>query len=317
MRIVSLEPYLTELVQQLGAAASLVGVTERCNLKKLENVKPAVVASVDAASGSSDGTLQKYLAEIPVNLAALKDCKPDIVLTLAPHGVILPNDARGGGGDITLDDLRKRLKTFLGNENVKLLAVRPTRLESIYSMYEEVGVLISQPAHGRERSQRLKAQLMDWGDNFYERTKNKKVSFLSSLNPLMLGGLWIPDLIALCSATSQHAVDGSADREVSWEEVVAFKPDVIVVAPRGKDLKESLATFKELSKLPRWEEVPAVVRGEVIFSDGTKHFYDPVSGFMDSMAILLSGVAGFESGYIAERDTFYRLRWLELHRHKL
>ncbi len=100
-------------------------------------------------------------------------------------------------------------------------------------------------------------------------------------------------------------------------KIIAFHPDVIIVAPRGMELKASLASFKELSKLKGWEELPAVVRGEVIFTDGIKHFYNPTDGLVDSMAVLLSGIAGFESGYIAERDTFYRLRWLELHRHRL
>jgi iron complex transport system substrate-binding protein len=124
-------------------------------------------------------------------------------------------------------------------------------------------------------------------------------------------------MIALCSAISQEHNPGCPHRQVRWEDVVAFNPDVIVVAPEGLDLKSSMASFKELSKLPHWEDLPAVKRSEVIFTDGIEHFYNPAVGIMDSMAILISAIAGFESGYITTRDTFYRLRWLELHRHRL
>ena len=320
MRIASLSPALTDLVRQLGAAASLVGVTSGCDLSSEKDVNAAIVTdSSPAKASSSELALQEFLSFEPVDLQALRDCKPDIVLALVPDEIILPGDPRGqaGAGAIELQDLKLKLSAALQNDKIKLVAVRPRTLEGIYSVYEEVGSAIGCRPAGHDRAQRLKSQLVNWADNFYDRMKNKKVTFLSSIAPFKLGGLWIPDMISLCSAVSQQRTSGQEDAEVTWDEILAFPPDVIIVAPRGMELKASLASFKELSKLKGWEELPAVVRGEVIFTDGIKHFYNPTDGLVDSMAVLLSGIAGFESGYIAERDTFYRLRWLELHRHRL
>ncbi|NDC39461.1 MAG: hypothetical protein EBZ48_15720, partial [Proteobacteria bacterium] len=232
---------------------------------------------------------------------------------------LLPDDPKGAPrvGAVSLADLQGWLRSSLGDESVILVALRPTRLEQIYAMLETVGAAVGRAGAAHERAQRLKAQLMDWADNFYDRTRNKKITFLSGLKPFLLGGLWIPDMIALCSAISQERTPGLPHREVTWDEIVAFHPDVIVVAPEGVDLKGSMASFKELCTLPHWEELPAVKRSEVIFTDGIGHFFNPAVGIMDSMAVLVSAIAGFESGYITARDTFYRLRWLELHRHRL
>jgi len=322
MRIVSLDPALTELVRNLGAGAELAGVSSRCELDPKEVVPPLVLTGAQkssATTGGAEALLRSELSFEPVDLEALRRASPDVVLARVSHGVLMPNEPAGTAraGAVSVQELEARLRAWLGNDKVQLVALRPSRLEGIYALLEAVGAAIGRVSAAHERAQRLKAQLMDWADNFYDRTKNKKVTFLSSIAPMRLGGLWIPDMVALCSAISQERTPGAAHRETSWNEVVAFNPDVIVVAPEGVDLKGSMATFKELSKLPGWDDLPAVKRSEVFFTDGIKHFYNPAVGIVDSMAILISAIAGFESGYIATRDTFYRLRWLELHRHRL
>jgi iron complex transport system substrate-binding protein len=109
---------------------------------------------------------------------------------------------------------------------------------------------------------------------------------------------------------------GQAGREVTWDEIVAFKPDVIIVAPRGFDVNASARLFKRFEKLPGWEDVSAVKRGEVVFAPGLGLFDRPGPRIRDAMAILISAIAGLDSGYITPRDSFYRLRWIELQRHR-
>jgi len=332
MRIVSLDPSITGLLMNLGVVDGLVGVSSQCALSSPpeqvstgQGQRPAVeplrlTAPGAAAVAGEFAALQKYLAFEPVDLAKLRQAAPDIIVTRVSEAVGLPEDPKSPGAkaaSIQVSELEQLLRTYLNNSTLQLVALRPTRLEEIYLLFERVGKAVGKAAAGHERAQRLKAQLMDWADNFYERTKNKKVTFLASINPLRLGGLWIPDMIALCSSVSQQRLSGSPHNEIKWDDIVSFNPDVIVVAPEGIDLKGSMAAFKELSKLPHWEDLPAVKRSEVIFTDGISHFYNPATGITDSMAILLSAIAGFESGYIAPRDIFYRLRWLELHRHRL
>ena len=110
---------------------------------------------------------------------------------------------------------------------------------------------------------------------------------------------------------------GEDERKLDWNELSRFRPDVIVVAPRNLDLKECLKRFRFFDSFPEWEKLPAVKRGEVFFADGSRYFNTPGPLMLESMGVLISAIAGFESGYITERDIFYRLRWLELHRHRL
>jgi hypothetical protein len=110
-------------------------------------------------------------------------------------------------------------------------------------------------------------------------------------------------------------VAGAEHSPVEWREVQEFDPDVILAVP---DLQhdEALGTFKSFEALPDWDEVRAVKRGDVFFASGSRYLLRPSQHLRQGLGLFLSAAAGFESGYITERDSFQRLRWLELQRHR-
>jgi ABC-type Fe3+-hydroxamate transport system substrate-binding protein len=111
----------------------------------------------------------------------------------------------------------------------------------------------------------------------------------------------------------------SEQREISkpttWEELAAFAPDAIMVAPRGKTLEESVRYLRKLEDAPQWDSLPAVKRGEVVFADGIR-IYQTGAGLLEGAGILVSAMAGLDAGYITKREEFHRLRFVELHRHR-
>lgn len=283
MRIVVLEQFLLDIVESLGMVQQVVAVGPKC---------------------FAAGELPKLPEAVPADMFALQ---PDVILS----GARSLSDAE-------LQTIRNAVAAApsQGDRPCAIVHCTPTTLDTAMSAIEDVGKALGSSERAHSLAQRLKAQLMDWCDNFYDRMKNKRVSVLAGVEPLMLAGHWVPDMVALCSGVSHMARDGAPDAAIAWPEIVSFRPDVIVVAPRGMELKVSMAHFKQMEKLPGWESVPAVKRGEVTFVDGLHHFYEPGPKLMESMAILISAIAGLDSGYITPRDSFYRLRWLELQRHR-
>lgn len=300
MRIVSLEPFLTELVCYFGREAELVGISHRCD-------HPESIVSLPRLTFDDEGARGEFakLNRYEVRVDELVDLKPDVVLT----AVTGESDEAAA----TALALTESLRALTGS-NVRVLSYQPRSLDSIYETYERCGKDLGAAQAGHELAQRTKAQLMDWADNFYERMKNKRVTLIDSVDPLRLGGYWIPDLIKLASAMSHEPSRGETGSLVSWNDVVAFKPDVIVVAPAGSTLIDAAKLFKRFEKLPGWADISAVKRGEVIFTAGLLD--RPGPRLREGAAILFSAIAGLESGYITPRDCFYRLRWLELQRHR-
>ncbi|MBN8548197.1 MAG: ABC transporter substrate-binding protein [Deltaproteobacteria bacterium] len=303
MRIVSLEPALTETLCYFGLEASLVGVSHRCDYPEAALKLPRVTS----ARSGSDGTLRSSLSEDLVDVGALVALRPDVIVTRIEDAL---------GTDTNVRRAREMVAAQIGSE-VRLYSYAPTTLEQVYASFEQLGKDLKVPGPGHDVSQKLKAEFMNWGDNFYERMKNKRVTFLAGVDPFVLAGYWIPDMIHLASATSQVRMGGEDSLVVQWKDIADFKPDVIVVAPIGQTLKESMKNFFKLEKMPGWEDLPAVKRGEVIFCDGRDHFYRASPRLRESMAIMVSAIAGLESGYITVRDSFHRLRWMEMQRHKI
>lgn len=312
MRIVTLQPYLTDTVASLGLAGELVGCTHLCSIP-YGAPNPVRVTSVSGTSGAGlpvaklspdDTRLVAELTSWPVELDSLYAAKPDLILT----------QCKAGDRVAFTSWAEEALSKTLGRR-VRLYCAEVKTLQGMYDTFEEIAVCAGRGREGRELAQRIKSQLLDWGDNFYERMKNKRVTVLSSLNPLTVASGWIPSVVELASAQPQMVVPGEPDKGTTWREVVEFKPDVIVVAPRGASLEESVRALKALERVPEWESIPAVKRGEVIFCDGVR-LYSPGPKFLQGAGILFSAIAGLESGYITKRDEFYRLRFLELHRHR-
>ncbi len=303
MRLVSLEPFITNTIIDLGLEQSLVGISHRCR-PKAEGLEG--LARVTSARANSRAGRVAEVSSFEVDFKKIQELSPDLVL-----GSILEKEDDSN----QVVEIREALRSLLP-ENTKFRTYAPKTFEQVLDYYARLGKDVGVEGSGISMAGKLKAQSMDWCDNFYERMKNKRVTFLSKLEPLTLAGFWIPDMIHLCSAMSQYRMGGKPDQQIEWREVLNFRPDVIIVAPRSIDLKSSALLFKKLQKLPDWEDIIAVKRGEVYFADGDTHFYEPTAVLRDSMGILVSAVAGLESGYITARDAFFKLRWIELHRHK-
>jgi iron complex transport system substrate-binding protein len=301
MKIVTLQPFLAELVGRLGLEKSLCGVAAG---SELPEGATGITEVAHRAQGARIGGLGGALADgQSVSLDILKSVAPDTVMTVLPEGVVEGS-------------VRSELQGLLGPE-VRLLAYRVQTMFEIDEMYEKAGKDLGQPSAGHQLHDRLKAQVMDWCANFYDRIRGKRIAIVVNIEPLMLGGLWIPGMCHMVSAGSIGPAEGKPHLKMSWAELSGHSPDVLIISPINHSLQESMRTFKTLEKLPEWETISAVKRGQVYFTDGIAHFSNPGPHLVESMGILISALGGMDSGYITPRDCFQRLRWLELQRHKL
>jgi iron complex transport system substrate-binding protein len=285
------------MTRALIGEGALVGTVEESHIQPEYETKLLTVKQ----SSARKNVLEK-LTRHPIDIDLMKETLPDCILTNLPEPELLPM-------------LREELsKAF--NRPIALFHHNPIRLDDVFAMFEELGKQLKVPDKGKLLASKVKAQMMDWSANFYDRMKNKRVTLLSTIEPFSLGGRWIPDMIRMASAHPQAMSGLKEDQAIDWKAVVAFNPDVIIIALKNLDFKESLKLFPRLGELPGWDKIYAVKRGDVFFTDGRRYFNTPTTKLIESMGILISCLAGFESGYITERDSSFKLRYLEMHRHK-
>lgn len=287
MRILAPQPYISALIKALG-----VTPVELPPLLRQEVVSHELSLPLRLVLGGDD------------RVAGILAADPSLIVSVR---------AAGQGKGTGLEEEWKRLS----GKEVEFLVLAPRTLTEVYDTWHAIGAAVHREFEARNLVNRLKAQLADWTNNFYPRMKNKNVLILSSVDPYAAAGWWLPELVRQCGAHPAVYNPGEAPQPLTWREIRLLRPDVVIVAIKGESLVECSRRFKVLEKLEGWEDLPAVKRGEVIFADGMDHFYLPGLQLFESIGIIVSATAGLESGYITPRDLFHRLRWLEMHRHKI
>jgi iron complex transport system substrate-binding protein len=305
MQIVSLNPAFTDILCALDDGLTLRGVTHLCAPSGKE-CNPSVVTSAKRG-GPPNPELESIisgLSKFSIDWAALDRARPSCIVTT----VVADNP-----DEFTAS--AQEYLTKLWNHPVRITSLEILTLEGLLDAYATLGAIVGKGARGRDLAQRLKSQLLDWGRNLYERLRNKKVVVVSGVSPFEVAGCWVPDIVKLVSGRpflpDLRKISGAA----SWQDLTDFAPDVILVAPYGKTLEESVRTLRALEELPNWDSLPAVKRGEVVFSDGVR-LYRTGPALVEGAGVLVSAIAGLDSGYITKRDEFHRLRFVELHRHR-
>lgn len=300
MKIVSLVPFVSDLFARMGKAESLVDLS-----LELSSVG---LTGVDKDQGLRQNTelrrLQSGLLGDELEIDQLLSLKPSCIIT-----TVQEEDS---------DSFISWAEAFVEQHYDFALRIHHVDIKSLGDMYdtiERLGTIGSFAADARHLVAKIKAQIMQWAHAFYDRSKGKKVLVLTAIEPFLLAPLWTADIISSLGAKPANSVSGTElGGAVSWSDITSLAPDVIIVAPFGATLPESVRTLPILQKLPGWDELPAVKRGEVGFCRGDS--FEMGGSFLQGAAILVSLIAGLDSGYITPRDVYYKLRFVELQRHR-
>ena len=101
------------------------------------------------------------------------------------------------------------------------------------------------------------------------RAPNRPSVFsLEGVNPLVIGGHWVTDLVARAGGTlPERFAAGCAAERISWDEVVAAGPEKLFIDLCSSDLARSVREIPWLAGQAGWSDLPAVRSGEVYLID--------------------------------------------------
>jgi len=82
--------------------------------------------------------------------------------------------------------------------------------------------------------------------------------------PPMAAGAWVPDLVRRAGGEPFVAPPGTSDLAVSWEEVLEFDPQLVLLAVRGQGLQLAPESWMTIEG---WNRVEAAAEGRVLSVD--------------------------------------------------
>jgi len=279
-RIVSLLPGATELICALGARGSLVGRSHECDFPDTIRHLPALTApEIDpAASGAViDAQVRDAVAAgrplFRIDAAALRDLRPDIILTQAQCAVCAVSRA----------ELDAVLAEWPGTPP-QVVVLNPSRFADLWKDFAAVAEALRLPDLGREWIVPYKERVAEVITRVASGvTRRPKVLALEWLDPLMSGGNWLPEMVELAGGTAVLAQAGGHSPWIDWESVRKEDPEVLVLLPCGLDLARTRSEAASLVGLPGWNTLRAVRNGRVFVTDGNALFNRPGPRLVDSL----------------------------------
>lgn len=279
MRIVSLLPSATEMVCALGLGDQLVGVTHECDHPQPVLQLPKVTHTLipkEASSAQIDRLVREQLqmtrALYTLNLPLLKELRPDLIVTQSLCDVCA----------VAQDDVQAAIGQLPGNPRV--INLEPQSLSDVFAAMRQVAVAAGVSAEGA--IQRLTARVDAVASRSANLTHRPRVALLEWLDPPFSCGHWSPELVRLAGGVEGLGREGQPSRTLRWEEVIAWRPEVLFVACCGMNVERTLRDFPLIHSVPGWQELPASRAGRVYVTDGSQYFSRPGPRLIDSLEIL-------------------------------
>jgi iron complex transport system substrate-binding protein len=112
------------------------------------------------------------------------------------------------------------------------------------------------------------------------------VAFLEWTDPLICGGHWNPELVELAGGSDGLGRAGEPSRTVTLDELLAFQPEVLVVAGCGLTAERNQQEMGRLLEVPGVADLPCVRSGRLYALDGVAHFSRPAPSLVESLESL-------------------------------
>lgn len=276
-RIVTLLPSATEIVCALGLQHKLVGVTHECDWPPGIESLPRLTRSAipeGLSSGEIDAVVREQLRQSDalyhIDDELLAALEPDLIVTQALCDVCA----------VTAEEVQAAVARLPATP--KLVNLEPMSLEQVLDTIELVGCAAGCTDEGARVVGELRARI---GAVVHRKRTGPapRIGFLEWIDPPFNGGHWNPELIEMAGAIDCFGSKNAPSRTITFEEVQAADPDILVISLCGFDPDRAAEDLPILQQRLDWEKLKCVQDEQVFIMDGNSYFSRPGPRLVDSL----------------------------------
>ncbi len=280
-RIVSLIASSTEIVCALGCQDYLVGRSHECDFPAEVKTLPVCTSPKFNIEGSSyeidqrvKAVLQEALSVYRVDAELLEQLQPTHIITQAQCEVCA----------VSLKDVEQAVCEFTSS-HPQIVSLEPNALADIWQDIQKVADALHIRERGAAFITQAKARMREIRERAQTIAARPTVACIEWIEPLMAAGNWMPELVDLAGGTNLFGEAGKHSPWMTWGELVAKDPEVIVVTPCGFDIKRTLEEMNLLTSKPEWKALQAVQQNRIFVADGNQYFNRPGPRVVQSLEI--------------------------------
>jgi iron complex transport system substrate-binding protein len=272
VRIVSLLPSATEALFALGLGDQVVAVTHECDYPPEAALLPIVTRSTLQLSEKESGAIDAEVSLAAMEGRSLYSVDTDAILALEPDLVVAQDicDVCAIPADQVAQDLA----------GIRMIRQHPHSFADVLSDIEELAQACGADPTRLMRSLRLR---IDAASEKARSLPSVRGVFLEWLDPPYRAGHWTPDLLTLAGIDDPLARPGIPSVAMDWSDVVAARPELLILAPCGFNLARARAEVEVVRS-----RIETVGAERVVVLDGSAYFNRPGPRLVDSLELLIA-----------------------------
>lgn len=283
-RIVSLISSATEIVHALGAIDLLVGRSHECDYPpEVRSLPSCTRPLIDVEADSR--TIDEQVRNSARSALSIYEVFDDVLERLQPTHIL--TQVQCDVCAVSLQDVERSVASRLRSAP-QIVALNPASLADIWDDFRRVGEAVGISAEPliSDLKQRMEK---------YRGKRSQTVACIEWIEPLMAAGNWTPELIAMAGGIDVFGRAGIHSPWITWEDLIARNPDVIIVAPCGFNLARTESEIHWLTDRADFARLKAVQTGRVYVADGNQFFNRPGPRVVETLAIIAGILAGSDS----------------------
>jgi iron complex transport system substrate-binding protein len=285
VRIVSLIASATEIVDALGMTDALVGRSHECDYP--ERVKGLPVCTRPRiAVGASSAEIDRQVKESVRQPLSIYDVFDEVIESLEPTHILTQIQCEVCA--VSLRDVEAAMARGM-NGRPAIVSLQPNSLRDIRDDIRRVAAALGIPVKGERLLEALQHRMNGIASGAARRPA-PRVACIEWIEPLMAAGNWTPELIEMAGGINLFGEAGKHSPWMSWKDLLAAEPDVIIVAPCGFDLARTQEELYWLTERPEFERL----RSRIFLADGNQYFNRPGPRVVETLEILNEILQGAE-----------------------
>ena len=290
IRIASFIASATEIVDALGMLDCLVGRSHECDYPHGIEKLPVCTRPKIEVTGNSLEIDQQVKANL-TNALSIYEVLDDVLEELQPTHILTQTQCEVCA--VSLKDVERSVASRLASQP-KIVSLQPNCLADIWDDIRRV----AESLEISERGEILVRTLQDRMHSISNRATTRKptVACIEWLSPLMAAGNWVPELVEMAGGINLFGEAGKHSPWMTWEELVASDPDVIIAMPCGFDEARTKSEMYWLTDRPEFAGLKAARTGRVYTVDGNQYFNRPGPRVVESLQILSDLVKARDGG---------------------
>jgi iron complex transport system substrate-binding protein len=220
-----------------------------------------------------------------IDVAMLQGLRPDVIFTQTQCEVCAVSERDVTQAVAQLTGLKPRV-----------VSLTPYRLQDVWEDILRVGLVLGKRDQAQALVEKYQQRLTDLALQTAAFGSKPRVAVLEWLDPLMGTGNWTPELLAYAGGEHILGEIGRHSTWLTWQELQAADPDVIVLAPCGYTLERTMQDVPFLQRHSAWADLKAVRDERVFALDGNSYLNRSGPRLVESAELLGSLIWGERLG---------------------